>query len=148
MSWLTSWRHWRMQRRARRITYDHALTRVRRGAAYLDDVDSGWHRRIDPATLELRSGDCCVLGQLHGDFRRGLARAHLIDLSSAPRANLAPWTYGFQCEPGLAETVAEQDYAYLNLAWQAAIAARDRAETASTTSDPSEAAAPALATVG
>lgn len=115
---------WRRRRRARRITYLHALERVRAGARYLDDVDPGWCERIDAATLELNDGACCVLGQLHGDFRRGLARAHLLDLSSAPRANLMPWRFGFQCEPGLDEETAARDYAFLDRAWQAVIAER------------------------
>jgi hypothetical protein len=124
MALLSWWHRRRTARRARRITYDHALTRARRGATYLDTVDPGWNDRLDPVTLELRSGACCVLGQLHGDFRSGLTRAHLIDLSSAPGANRMPWHYGFQCNPGLDDDLADQDYAYLNLAWQAVIAER------------------------
>jgi hypothetical protein len=50
-------------------------------AAMLDRVKPGWRDRIDPATLDLRSNELCVLGQLYGDYRRGLVslRDDLID---------------------------------------------------------------------
>lgn len=115
---------WWRARRARRISLEYAQERVRRGAAYLDDVDPGWHRRVDPATLELSSGSSCILGQLHGDFRMGLSRAHLINLSSAPRASLSPVSYGFQCVSGVDDAVQDRDYVYLNQAWQEAVRKR------------------------
>lgn len=42
--------------------------RVARGAAWLDEVQPGWERRIDLSKLELRSACRCVLGQLYGTF--------------------------------------------------------------------------------
>jgi hypothetical protein len=132
-------RRWRRERRVRRITLDHATTRVRRGAASLDDVDPGWHRRLDPATLELADGRACVLGQLHGDYRWGLARAHLLNLGSAPQASLSPVAYGFQCEGRVPADVQARDYALLTQAWRAAIRQRRAA-------DPVAPAAPAPAT--
>lgn len=115
---------WQRARRARRISLEYAQTRVGRGADYLDEVDPGWHRRVDPDTLELSSGSSCILGQLHGDFRMGLSRSQLINLSSAPRASLSPVSYGFQCVSGVDDAAQDRDYAYLNQAWQAAVRQR------------------------
>lgn len=117
---------WLAARRARRITLSGAIKRVNRGAAYLDEVDPAWHERIDPETLELRSGESCVLGQLHGEFRLGLRRSHLFHCSSAPRANLSPISYGFFCAKDVSEELQERDYDYLNEAWRLAIWKRRR----------------------
>ncbi len=122
--WKQALRGWMQARRARRVTYAWARERVHRGAAYLDDVDPGWHRRVHAGTLELASGRSCVLGQLHGDFRVGLLRARLLDLSSAPRASLSPATFGFRCVAGVAGHVQARDYHLLNRAWRAAIRRR------------------------
>lgn len=121
-------RQWMQDRRARRVSYDYARTRVRRGAAYLDDVDPEWYRQIDPETLELSSGSSCVLGQLHGDFRMGLSRSQLINMSSAPRTSLSPVSYGFKCIEGVGDAVQERDYRYLNRAWRAAVLRRKAAD--------------------
>lgn len=37
---------------------------VQRGAAWLDSVRPGWEQDIDPANLNLRFTDRCVLGQI------------------------------------------------------------------------------------
>ncbi|MFB6097787.1 MAG: hypothetical protein ABEK84_01465 [Salinibacter sp.] len=89
-------RNWWQARRTRNITEDAVQERVQRGAEYLDEVDPGWHRRIDPDALELENGRRCVLGQLHGEFRLGLGRSHVVSLSSAPRASLSPVAYGLR----------------------------------------------------
>jgi hypothetical protein len=123
-------RQWWQARRARRIRLAYAQARVQRGAAYLDEFDPGWHRRVDPYTLELSSGSSCVLGQLHGDFRMGLSRSHLINLSSAPRASLSPVSYGFQCMGDVSAAAQEQDYEYLNQAWREAVQQRHAADAA------------------
>lgn len=120
-SWLKSL--WSSQRAAH-ISMEDARERVERGADFLDDADPGWYRRVDAASLELGSGDSCVLGQLHGDFRLGLGRSDLINLSSAPRASLSPSAHGFQCIQGLSKEDERRDYACLTEAWQEAIAAR------------------------
>lgn len=109
-TWLKRWR-------ARRISPARAAKRVARGAAYLDDVDPTWYRAVDPDTLELSNGSSCILGQLHGEFRLGLRRAHLFHLSSAPRANLSPVSYGFFHVRNVSEELQDRDYAYLNQAW-------------------------------
>ncbi len=121
-------RQWIEARRLRRITPEQARQRVARGADYLDEEHPGWHQHIDPSTLELSEGSCCVLGQLHGDFRLGLARASVLDLSSAPRANLSPVDLGFLCIQGVAEVWQAQDYRNLNQAWQGEVVRRRQAQ--------------------
>lgn len=117
---------WFRNRRAQKVSPEWARERVRRGAAYLDDVAPGWYRAVDVATLELAGGSSCVLGQLHGDFRVGLVRARLLSVSSAPRASLSPVAFGFQCISGVDEAVQDRDYDYLNRAWRAALRRRQR----------------------
>ena len=122
-------RQWRHARLADQITFDAARRRARRGADYLDDVDPGWFARLDAATLELSDGSCCVLGQLHGEFRLGLGRSALFDLSSAPRANLSPVRLGFLCRQDAPAPLKALDYAYLNRAWRDEIEQRQQAPT-------------------
>ena len=98
--------------------------RVERGAEYLDNVDPGWHRRVNADTLELEDGQHCVLGQLHGGFRLGLGRSHVLSLSSAPRASLSPVDYGFKCVEGVSDAWQARDYELLTAAWREAVRAR------------------------
>jgi hypothetical protein len=97
---------------------EHARRRAARGAAYLDDVDPGWHRRLDLGALALPDSGSCVLGQLHGTFRQGLGRARLFSPGSAPRASLSPVAHGFHCIPADDPETEERDYAFLDKAWQ------------------------------
>ncbi len=154
-SFLAQCWQWWQARRAQRISLSYARTRVQRGADYLDEFDPGWHRRVDPQTLELSSGSSCILGQLHGDFRMGLSRSHLINLSSAPRASLSPVSYGFQCVNGVSDAAQEQDYEHLNRAWREAVQQRHAndatltekgsCETADRSASPPERSAPRTA---
>lgn len=117
-------RNWWQARRTRQITEEAVRARVERGAAYLDQMDPGWHRRIDPDTLALDSGRHCVLGQLHGEFRLGLGRSDVLSLSSAPRFSLSPVAYGFKCVEGVSEAWQKRDYELLTRAWRAAVRIR------------------------
>jgi hypothetical protein len=128
MQWLASLRRWWNRRHVSSITPENARRRVRRGAAFLDDADPGWYRNVDPSTLELASGTHCVLGQLHGDFRLGLGRSNVINLSSAPRASLSPTAYGFRCVQGVPDAWQDRDYEMLDRAWQEAIRKRQAAD--------------------
>lgn len=123
-------RDWWVTRRTRHVSREGARTRVQRGAEFLDSVDAEWYRRVDPHTLELSSGSSCILGQLHGDFRMGLSRSQLINLSSAPSASLSPVAYGFQCVHGVSEDAQDRDYHYLNQAWREAVRQRQAADAA------------------
>ncbi len=130
-------RRWLERWRARRISPERAARRVARGAAYLDEVDPTWYRRVDPETLELSSGSSCVLGQLHGEFRLGLRRAHLFHLSSAPRANLSPTAYGFFNERHVSEELKEKDFRYLNRAWKSEVKKRQADDRGGDRNNPS-----------
>lgn len=112
----------------RPISYEYACERAARGAAYLDDVNPGWHEQLDPDLLQLASGRACVLGQLHGDFRLGLGRASLFNMGTAPRASLSPVHFGFMCVQGVSDELADQDYVYLNRAWREEIRRRQDSE--------------------
>lgn len=115
---------WWRARRTRRITPERAQRRVQRGAAYLDEVDPGWYRRVDPDTLSLDSGEHCVLGQLHGEFRLGLGRSHVLNLSSGPQASLSPVAYGFKCTQYVPPAWQDRDYELLTAAWCDAVQRR------------------------
>jgi len=129
MNGLFDWfQDWRRQKRIDQITLANARERVRRGAQYLDEHDPDWYRSVNPESLELSDGSHCVLGQLHGDFRLGLGRAHMINLSSAPRANLSPVSYGFRCRQDVPDAWKDRDYELLNRAWREEI--RHRQEPA------------------
>jgi len=121
-------RNWWQTRRTQRITEEKVQERVERGAAYLDEVDPGWHRRVNAETLELEDGEHCVLGQLHGGFRLGLGRSHVLSLSSAPRASLSPVAYGFKCVEGVSEAWQARDYELLTAAWREAVRVRTAAD--------------------
>lgn len=115
---LATYRERRHLRRTLQVTLDAARIRAARGAAYLDGADDGWHTRLNPATLELADGSHCVLGQLHGEFRNGLLRSRILDLSSAPLASLSPVDLGFQARRDLGEEIEALDYTFLNRAWR------------------------------
>lgn len=109
------------RRRARRlasVTLDAARQRAGRGAALLDEADPGWAQRVDPGALHLGDGQACVLGQLHGEYRRGLGRARVIDLSSAPGRFVSPVDLGFQAVGDLGAAAESLDYSYLTRAWR------------------------------
>ncbi|MGB3544608.1 hypothetical protein [Rubrivirga sp.] len=117
----------RQRRQARRIaaiTLDNARGRAQRGADLLDDRDPGWAARIDAASLALEDGQACVLGQLCGEYRRGLGRARVLDLSSAPGRFVSPVDLGFQAISDLGRAAEDLDYALLTRAWRLEIADR------------------------
>ena len=121
---LDRFRRRRQSRRLAAITLDAAKARARRGAAILDDHDPGWTDRVDPGSLALGDGAACVLGQLWGEYRTGLGRARVIDLSSAPTRFVSPVDLGFQAVSGLGDAAEDLDYALLTRAWRALLAER------------------------
>ncbi|HEX9952625.1 MAG TPA: hypothetical protein VGB53_12710 [Rubricoccaceae bacterium] len=126
----------RTARRLAALTLDTARLRAARGAAFLDALDPAWARRVDPRRLELADGAACVLGQLHGDYRLGLGRARVLDLSSAPVASLSPVDLGFQAVGDLGEPAEALDYAFLTRAWRDEVVARTPAPSASRNARP------------
>jgi hypothetical protein len=131
---LNSFRQRRHARRLASITLDGARSRAQRGADLLDDRDPGWAARIDATSLALEDGQACVLGQLSGEYRRGLVRSRVLDLSSAPGRFVSPVDLGFQARADLGQAAEDLDYALLTRAWRLEIAAR--AETSPKTVRP------------
>lgn len=106
-----------------------ASDRAHRGACFLDAVQPGWAARVNLSTLSLADGEACVLGQLHGDYRLGLGRARVTDLSSAPGAGrlfhaASPVELGFQAAGTLGSAEEALDYAHLTRAWRREVEAR------------------------
>ena len=114
------------------LTLGAARERAARGAAFLDALDPAWAARVDAGRLELADGAACVLGQLHGDYRLGLGRSRVIDLSSAPVASLSPVDLGFQAHGGLGDAAEALDYAHLTRAWRETVRERQPARPPST----------------
>ena len=112
------------------LTLGTARLRAARGAAFLDAMNPAWAARVDAGRLELADGAACVLGQLHGDYRLGLGRSRVIDLSSAPIASLSPVDLGFQAHGGLGEAAEALDYALLTRAWREQVCDRQPAAPA------------------
>lgn len=46
--------------------------RVERGVRKLDKVEPTWREHVDIEYLDISAGDCCVLGQVFGDYVSGL----------------------------------------------------------------------------
>jgi hypothetical protein len=76
---------------------------VDNGAALLDERLPGWREVIDPDTLELADGCHCILGQLFGDYGKG------IDILA-----VNPVRHGF--------VAGRTTYARLNAAWRRVLA--------------------------
>lgn len=108
----------RLVRRLAAVTLDAARHRAAQGAALLDDRDPGWAARVDPDALHLSDGAACVLGQLWGEYRRGLGRSRILDLSSAPTRFVSPVGLGFQAVGDLGAAAEDLDYALLTRAWR------------------------------
>lgn len=109
------------------VSLDAARTRAAAGAAYLDGADPGWALRLDARSLALGDGQACVLGQLHGEYRMGLGRARIFDLSSAPGslfAAVSPVDLGFQAIGTRGSADEALDYAHLTRAWREEVARR------------------------
>ena len=52
---------------------------VKKGAYLLDEQNPGWRQQVAVGKLDLSSGRSCVLGQLYGDYHRGVAILDLTD---------------------------------------------------------------------
>jgi hypothetical protein len=101
-----------------------ATDRVESGAAYLDEeIGPEWDRKIDLATLNIKSNSRCIWGQL---FRHGYLRPLLM----SPRRLV---DRGFTCEP-LTQILVQfvrpsevfRSYALLTQAWRQVILERRR----------------------
>lgn len=50
---------------------------VHRGAELLDSLRPGWHEEIRTDALSMMSGCRCIIGQLTGDFNRGIKELNI-----------------------------------------------------------------------
>ena len=95
-------------------------TQIAAGMALLDEQDPGWRESIDTATLTLRDGCDCVLGQRYGVFGDGLTALGIThyDMSA----------YGFSLPPlhieDIDEWVQQRDaqWEQLTAEWRQALA--------------------------
>lgn len=76
---------------------------VTRAALMLDENKPGWHKLINPETLDLRSSQQCVLGQVYGSFATGVGRLMVAYDTSIPllaftRSPDSPNTHGLWLE--------------------------------------------------
>jgi hypothetical protein len=50
--------------------------RVQRGAAWLDQHQPGWDKTIDIYSLDIQFTNCCVIGQIFGDYNEWYAKTN------------------------------------------------------------------------
>ncbi len=105
-------------------TLPRLARRVAAGASFLDRHEPGWHRRVDPDTLDAADVGRCVLGQLFGGFEQGLAEltACRCDEVAAYHRDPITWTvaHGFDLDV----TESRADFLALGRAWRAELARR------------------------
>ena len=92
-------------------------TRVAKGVALLDENKPGWVGRISLADLNIGDVQCCVLGQVYGDFHEGI---HTLELCGGDEG-CQEGEYGFD---SLGNNMAEQmqDFKELQKEWVRVIA--------------------------
>lgn len=83
---------------------------VRRGVALLDRFEPKWFKKINPATFGLRDSNQCALGQVYGEYFKGLQtlaskavtkvmKAHGIRLEDViENVTVDPEYYGFNSD--------------------------------------------------
>ncbi len=96
---------------------------VNRGAKLLDKEYPGWEKKINLTKLDTSDYQCCVLGQLYGDFELGLIRLDLLDSFIEDKVSY----YGFYPY----DFLSNDDYQfeiktikYSNALWKSAIKTR------------------------
>lgn len=99
-----------------------ARERVAKGAALLDERLPGWWNKVDTKNLDTGDLDHCVLGQLYGDYVRGILS--LLGLVAPDR----PSGLGFDMKTNLVQppnmTLWRREAEALNQEWVKAIEAR------------------------
>lgn len=69
---------------------ESARERVLRGVALLDEHAPGWHEKVDPEILAIRSPKNCICGQVFGSFQEGVRVLKLSGEGSRYGFNAAP----------------------------------------------------------
>jgi hypothetical protein len=101
---------------------ERAKSYVRRGATLLDERVVGWARRINERELNLSSCGKCILGQVYGEFERGIEILFGDDDLETWRESAG---FGFFFDEEQYPHINEQwYYAALASAWLAEIRAR------------------------
>lgn len=84
--------------------YQSVKARVDAGVAYLTAHDGPeWVKAVNVAKLELSDPNSCVLGQVDGDYTKGIVK----------RGIQTSWQLGFD--------INDESYALLNRIWKATI---------------------------
>ncbi len=102
----------------KRLVVAGLKAQVLNGATFLDKAYPRWAQKVDPDRLDIGSGEACVLGQLRGGYKRGLAT---LGLREAEAGRL-----GFNIRPTALSLFwpTQAQYEALNEFWREAIAAR------------------------
>lgn len=89
------------------------------GIGFLDSRVPRWRKKIDLKKLDLRYSDCCVLGELYGDYSEGVDRLFGGDNDKAIEL-------GFDVEDYTQDEDADSEYKQLTAEWRAAYRAGQR----------------------
>lgn len=73
---------------------ERARAAVERGAALLSEQMPRWEKEIDVDRLAIYDGECCVLGQVYGEYGDGLQALGLDSMAGAAE-------HGFDSEIGM-----------------------------------------------
>jgi hypothetical protein len=100
--------------------------RATRGAALLDRHRPGWASEVDPARLDLASGEDDVLGQLYGSFDEGQDELARLDPDRSAWVSRERWAaeYGFDLPQSVHLDREAAEYAALTTCWRSEIARR------------------------
>ena len=88
-----------------------ATEKAEKGAALLDERLPGWRKMVAPESLQLRWCSTCVLGQLFGDYERGVNALGLSDAEARE--------YGFYVTDGRKSSL----WGHLTEAWRQVLTA-------------------------
>lgn len=109
---------------AKSIVYEYDCTQVQYGCGLLDKFCPGWADKINLDTFNISLTDRCVLGQLYGNYSKGLDK--LMNESGFVAVAEYPYEFGFEATYNPADGPAAR-YATLQISWVDQIEARQRA---------------------
>lgn len=93
------------------------LDRVKKGIALLNErCGPNWVDEIDMATLQLKNGESCVLGQVYGDYEVGAEQLD-INVSTTPDSG-GTADYGFDIYDDSRDVESGEQYRELQEAWE------------------------------
>jgi hypothetical protein len=95
------------------------MERVEHGARFLNVRVPGWYEMIDVERLDIRNKYACVLGQVYGEYSRGLQELFGFELCYAVQLQ-AVKDYGFDAGP-------QASFAVLTAIWKDVVRGRQQA---------------------